>query len=79
MPDYNTWNVGLGFTWKVFTLDLRYSDTDLTKGDCSAFTSDPARSAARQHPAINPVRLELELVRRALRRQAVGRSRRSAA
>ena len=40
-PDYNTWNVGLGFTWKVFTLDLRYSDTDLSKTECSAFTSDP--------------------------------------
>ncbi len=40
-PDYNTWNVGVGFTWKVFTLDLRYSDTDLSKTECSAFTSDP--------------------------------------
>ena len=39
-PDYNTWNIGVGFTYKVFTLDLRYSDTDLSKGDCNAFTSD---------------------------------------
>jgi len=38
--DYNTWNVGLGFTYKVFTLDLRYSGTDLNKGNCNAFTSD---------------------------------------
>lgn len=45
-PDYNTWNVGLGFTWKVFTLDLRYSDTDLSKTDCSAFTSDPGAKLA---------------------------------
>jgi len=37
--DYNTWNVGIGFTWKVFTLDLRYSDTNLNKSDCAAFTS----------------------------------------
>jgi len=36
--DYNTWNVGIGFTYKVFTLDLRYSDSDLGKGDCSVFT-----------------------------------------
>ena len=36
--DYNTWNIGVGFTYKVFTLDLRYSDTDLGKGDCSVFT-----------------------------------------
>jgi hypothetical protein len=38
--DYNTWNIGVGFTYKVFTLDLRYSDTNLSKGDCNAFTSD---------------------------------------
>src|SRR5580704_14986015 len=38
--DYNTWNIGIGFTYKVFTLDLRYSDTDLNKGNCNAFTSD---------------------------------------
>ena len=38
--DYNTWNIGVGFTYKVFTLDVRYSDTDLSKGDCNAFTSD---------------------------------------
>jgi len=37
--DYATWNVGLGFTWKVFTLDLRYYDTDLSKGECAVYTS----------------------------------------
>jgi uncharacterized protein (TIGR02001 family) len=36
--DYDTWNIGIGFTYKVFTLDLRYSDTNLSKGDCSVFT-----------------------------------------
>lgn len=40
LSDYNTWNVGVGFTWKAFTLDLRYSDTDMSKGDCNALTSD---------------------------------------
>ena len=39
-PSYNTWNVGIGFTYKVFTLDLRYSDTNLSKASCNAFTSD---------------------------------------
>jgi hypothetical protein len=39
-PSYNTWNLGVGFTYKVFTLDLRYSDTNLSKQDCNAFTSD---------------------------------------
>ena len=29
--DYNTWNIGLGFTWKQLTLDLRYSGTDLSQ------------------------------------------------
>jgi uncharacterized protein (TIGR02001 family) len=39
-PDYNTWNLGLGFTYKVFTLDLRYYDTDLSKVNCNILTSD---------------------------------------
>jgi hypothetical protein len=39
-PSYNTWNIGIGFTYKVFTLDIRYSDTNLSKGNCNAFTSD---------------------------------------
>ena len=41
LPDYTTWNVGIGFTWKVFTLDLRYSDTDLSKTNCFVITGDP--------------------------------------
>jgi hypothetical protein len=32
-PSYTNWNVGLAFTWKQFTLDLRYSDTD--RHDCA--------------------------------------------
>jgi hypothetical protein len=39
-PGYNTWNVGVGFTYKVFTLDLRYYDTDLSKLNCNILTSD---------------------------------------
>ena len=38
----------MGFTWKVFTLDLRYYDTDLSKGDCNAFTSDPTATGLQQ-------------------------------
>lgn len=45
LPDYTTWNVGIGFTWKVFTLDLRYSDTDLSKADCYTITGDPHANA----------------------------------
>jgi uncharacterized protein (TIGR02001 family) len=44
LPSYTTWNVGGGFTWKVFTLDVRYSDTDLSKTDCALITGDPATS-----------------------------------
>jgi Bacterial protein of unknown function (Gcw_chp) len=52
--DYNTWNVGIGFTYKVFTLDLRYSDTDLSKGDCYAFTSTFDGSGVGNVTSINP-------------------------
>jgi Bacterial protein of unknown function (Gcw_chp) len=51
---YNTWNVGIGFTYKVFTLDLRYSDTDLSKGNCNAFTSAFNASGTTSVTAINP-------------------------
>lgn len=53
-PSYNTWNIGVGFTYKVFTLDLRYYDTDLSKGDCNAFTSD--FSATKSSPSfVTPI------------------------
>ncbi len=56
-PSYNTWNIGIGFTYKVFTLDLRYSDTNLSKGDCNAFTSDYTAhiASATSVSAINPL------------------------
>ncbi len=54
-PGYNTWNIGLGFTWKVFTLDLRYTDTDLSKTECSAFTSDPGATLTGAPTSINLV------------------------
>jgi hypothetical protein len=77
-PSYNTWNIGIGFTYKVFTLDLRYSDTNLSKGNCNAFTSD--YSTTNLSPAfvtaINPgngvTAFGLRLVRLGGHRQAVG-------
>jgi hypothetical protein len=51
---YDTWNIGIGFTYKVFTLDLRYSDTDLSKGDCNAFTSAFDASGTTNVTPINP-------------------------
>lgn len=53
--DYNTWNVGLGLTWKVFTLDLRYSGSDLSKGNCNAFTGDHTGSGTSNVTPINPL------------------------
>jgi hypothetical protein len=51
---YTNWDVGLAFTWKQFTLDLRYFDTDLSKGDCNAFTSDHTATGFSNVTAINP-------------------------
>jgi uncharacterized protein (TIGR02001 family) len=51
---YNTWNIGIGFTYKVFTLDIRYSDTDLSKGNCNAFTSAFNASGTTSVTPINP-------------------------
>jgi hypothetical protein len=52
--DYTTWNVGVGLTYKVFTLDLRYSGTDLSKGECNAFTGDHTATTAVTPTGINP-------------------------
>ena len=54
LPSYDTWNIGIGFTYKVFTLDLRYSDSDLSKGDCNAFTSDFRAPLNGNFTNINP-------------------------
>ena len=70
---YNTWNIGIGFTYKVFTLDLRYSDTDLSKGDCNAFTSAFNASGTDQRHPDQSRRRRLQLVRRGRHRQALGR------
>lgn len=43
IPSYNTWNAGLALTYKVFTLDLRYSDTSIHGNQCIEFwNADPA-------------------------------------
>jgi Bacterial protein of unknown function (Gcw_chp) len=51
---YTNWDVGVAFTWKQFTLDLRYFDTDLSKGDCNAFTGDHTATGFSNVTAINP-------------------------
>ena len=51
---YTTWNLGVGITKSVFTVDLRYYDTDLNKGDCNAFTSDHTARFTGSFTPINP-------------------------
>lgn len=55
LPDYTTWNLGVGLTYKVLTLDLRYHDTDLSPAECNALTGDfTARYSPNAVTAINP-------------------------
>jgi len=52
---YWTWDAGVAFTYKAFTLDLRYFDTNLTKAECNVFTSDhTATFNASNITALNP-------------------------
>ena len=53
--DYATWNAGFGFTYKVLALDLRYIDTNLSKGNCNAFTGDHTATSLGFVTAINPL------------------------
>jgi uncharacterized protein (TIGR02001 family) len=41
VPDYTYWNVGVGYTYKNLTFDLRYHDTDATRSDCFLISADP--------------------------------------
>jgi Bacterial protein of unknown function (Gcw_chp) len=56
-PDYATWNLGAAITWKVFTLDLRYWDTNLSKGDCAVLTSAHTATAGGAFSPTNPAGL----------------------
>jgi hypothetical protein len=48
LPDYTQWNVGLAVTYKVFTFDVRYYDTDLSQNQCFLLTSDVSGVATGQ-------------------------------
>ena len=52
LPAYLNWQFGVTFTRKVFNLDLRYYDTNLSRENCFVLTGDPN---ARPGGAINPV------------------------
>jgi uncharacterized protein (TIGR02001 family) len=50
LPAYWNWQAGVTFSYKVFNLDLRYYDTNLSKEDCFVLTGD---SNARPGGAVN--------------------------
>ena len=55
LPAYLNWQVGVTFTRKIFNLDLRYYDTNLSKENCFVFTGDPnARLGGSVDPVTNP-------------------------
>ncbi len=41
LPNYTYGNVGIAYTFKNFTLDLRYHNTTLNKTSCGLITADP--------------------------------------
>ncbi len=69
---YWNWDAGFGFTYKAFTLDLRYYDTNLTKSQCNAFTSASELVVlAEQCHGAKSGWSRLQLVQRGLYRQAL--------
>jgi len=55
LPAYLNWQAGVTFTYKVFNLDLRYYDTNLSKENCFVLTGDlNARPGGRVDPISNP-------------------------
>jgi len=41
LPDYNYGNIGVAYTYKNITLDVRFHDTTLTKTQCGTLTAQP--------------------------------------
>jgi uncharacterized protein (TIGR02001 family) len=55
LPAYWNWQAGVTFSYKVFNLDLRYYDTNLSKEDCFVLTGDPnARPGGAVNLITNP-------------------------
>lgn len=51
-PDYNTWNLGVSYTWKNVTADLRYHGSDLSKQNCYFVGSDPTGNRVGGVPSL---------------------------
>jgi uncharacterized protein (TIGR02001 family) len=55
LPAYTHWNVGATFSREPFNVDLRYSNTNLSRERCYVFTGDPgAVPGGRINPLTNP-------------------------
>lgn len=55
LPAYLNWNAGVTVKRKIFSLDLRYYDTNLSKENCFVFTGDPnATPGGQVNPVTNP-------------------------
>ena len=55
LPAYLNWQAGVTFTRKIFNLDLRYYDTNLSKENCFVLTGDPnARPGGAVDLVTNP-------------------------
>ena len=75
LPAYTYWHAGVAFKVEPLTLDLSYHNTNLSKEDCFVFTGDPgATPGGAMNNFQQSERPTLELVRRDVRRQAVGRA-----
>jgi uncharacterized protein (TIGR02001 family) len=58
LPAYLNWQAGVTFTYKIFNLDLRYYDTNLSKENCFVLTGDTsARPGGRVDLITNPAGL----------------------
>ena len=55
LPAYLNWNAGVTVKRRIFSLDLRYYDTNLSKENCFVFTGDPnAAPGGQVNPVTNP-------------------------
>ena len=58
LPDYTNWSLGISISYDPVTLDLSYSNTNLTKENCFVFTGDlSAVPGGAIDPVTNPMGL----------------------
>jgi uncharacterized protein (TIGR02001 family) len=54
-PDYTTWNIGVGLTYRGVLLDFRYHDTTLTRENCAILTADQSATPGGTPSPANPL------------------------